>query len=73
MGNKEKPPRRNRGKAMQNARRELRNMQNSMEHAYSVFNHTVDPDLLEASILELRALQSRYDHLLRSMKKQYGA
>ena len=72
MGRK-KPPRRKRGKALQNARRELVNMQNSMEHAYSVFNHTVDPDLLEASILELRALQSRYDHLLRSMKKQYGA
>lgn len=72
MGGK-KPPRRTRGKALQNAKRELRNMQNSMEHAYSVFNHTVDPDLLEASILELRALQSRYDHLLRSMKKQYGA
>ena len=48
-------------------------MQNSMEHAYSVFNHTVDPDLLEASILELRALQSRYDHMLRNMKKQYEA
>ena len=72
MGGK-KPPRRGRGKALQNARRELRNMQNSIEHAYSVFNHTVDPDLLEASILELRALQSRYDHLLRNMKKQYGA
>ena len=72
MGGK-KPPRRSRGKALQNAKRELRNMQNSIEHAYSVFNHTIDPDLLEASILELRALQSRYDHLLRSMKKQYGA
>ena len=72
MGGK-KPPRRVRGKALQNATRELRNMQNSIEHAYSVFNHTVDPDLLEASILELRALQSRYDHLLRSMKKQYEA
>lgn len=68
-----KLPRRVRGKALQNARHELRNMQNSMEHAYSVFNHTVDPDLLEASILEMRALQSRYDHLLRNMKKQYGA
>ena len=72
MGGK-KPPRRKRGKALQNARHELRNMQNSMEHAYSVFNHTVDPDLLEASILELRALQSRYDHMLRNMKKQFGA
>ena len=71
MGNK-KPSRRARGKAMQNARRELITMQNSMEHAYSVFNHTVDPDLLEASILEMRALQSRYDHMLRNMKKQYG-
>ena len=72
MGGK-KPPRRGRGKALQNAKRELINMQNSIEHAYSVFNHTIDPDLLEASILELRALQSRYDHMLRSMKKQYGA
>ena len=72
MGEK-KPSRRTRGKALQNARRELKAMQNSMEHAYSVFNNTVDPDLLEASILELRALQSRYDHLLRNMKKQYGA
>ena len=71
MGSK-KPPRRARGKALQNEKRELKTMQNSIDHAYSVFNHTVDPDLLEASILELRALQSRYDHMLRNMKKQYG-
>ena len=70
---KKKPSRRTRGKALQNEKRELKTMQNSIDHAYSVFNHTVDPDLLEASILELRALQSRYDHLLRNMKKQYGA
>ena len=72
MGGK-KPPRRGRGKTLQSAKRELRNMQNSMEHAYSVFNHTVDPDLLEASILEMRALQSRWDHMLRNMKKQNEA
>ena len=47
---------------------ELIALRAGMDAAYSVFNHTADPELLEASILEIRALQSRYGHALRNLK-----
>ena len=50
------------------AERELSGLRDSLESAYSVFNNTADPELLEASILEIRALQSRYGCALRSLK-----
>ena len=50
------------------AEREVQDLQIGIECAYSVFNNTADPELLEASILELRALQSRYGCALRNLK-----
>ena len=48
--------------------RELRELRASLAGAFSAFNHTADPALLEASILEIGALQSRYCSALRSFK-----
>lgn len=50
----------------------LAGLQDQLESAYNVFNNTADPDLLEASILEIRALQSRYGCTLRSLKRMSG-
>ena len=48
--------------------RELSGLRAGLDAAYSVFNHTADPELLEASILEISALQSKYSCMLRSLK-----
>ena len=48
---------------------EVRALQTRLECAYNIFNNTGDPELLEASILEIRALQSRYSHMLKKLKE----
>ena len=50
----------------------LTEIRQSMQQAYSVFNHTTEPDLLEAAILEIRSLQSKYSHTLRQLKETNG-
>ncbi len=50
------------------ARSELLGIRDAMESAYSIFNSTADPELLEASILEIGALQTRYSRMLRDLK-----
>ena len=55
------------------AERELTELRDGLDAAYSVFNDTVEPELLEASILEIRALQSRYGCALRNLKIIYAA
>ena len=55
------------------AEREVFDLQIGIECAYSVFNNTADPELLEASILEIRALQSRYGCALRNLKLLHSA
>ena len=50
------------------ARQELMDVRSSLEQAYCVFNSTSDPEILETSILEIRALQSKYSHTLRNLK-----
>lgn len=50
------------------ARQELVDVRSSLEQAYCVFNSTADPELLETSILEIQALQSKYSHTLRNLK-----
>ena len=52
---------------------EVRALQEKLECAYSVFNNTADPELLEAAILEIRALQSRYGCSLRALKALHSA
>ena len=54
------------------ARQELMLLRSSLTEAYRVFNSTADPALLEASILEIGALQMRCDRLLRSIKEMNG-
>ena len=63
--------RRERKAGREAARRELSALLDSLSSAYSTFNHTLDPELLEASILEIRALQSRYSSALRGLKMLY--
>lgn len=53
---------------MHSARQELVDVRSSLDQAYCVFNSTSDPDILETSILEIQALQSKYSHTLRNLK-----
>ncbi|MBR1658851.1 MAG: hypothetical protein IJ705_00855 [Oscillospiraceae bacterium] len=55
------------------AEQEVLALQTGLECAYSVFNNTADPEILEASILEIRALQSRYGCALRNLKSLHSA
>ena len=50
------------------AEQEINDLLHSLASAYSVFDHTADPELLEASILEISALKSRYSSALRGLK-----
>ena len=50
------------------AEQELNELLHSLASAYSVFDHTADPELLEASILEICALKSRYSSALKGLK-----
>ena len=52
----------------QNARRELQNVREGINEAYCVFNSVSDPDTLDAVILEISALQSKYSLLLKKYK-----
>lgn len=54
------------------ARLELLALQNDLRSAYAVFQHTADPALTEAAILEISALQSRYGRSLQTLKALYG-
>ena len=54
------------------AQQELQELRSALAEAYRVFNRTADPALLEASILEISALQVRFDRLLRSIKDMNG-
>lgn len=40
--------------------------------AYSCFNSTHDPDLIESYVFEINALQARYSYLLRRVKEMDG-
>ena len=63
-----KAPRRVRQEREQTARGDLTALRARLTGAYSVFNNTTDPELLEASILEIRSLESKYAHALRALK-----
>jgi hypothetical protein len=44
-----------------------------IHQAYTAFNNTGDPDLIESYVYEINALQSRYSYLLRRVKELDGA
>ena len=43
-----------------------------INQAYSGFNATKDPDLIESYVFEINALQARYSYLLRRVKELEG-
>ena len=50
------------------AQRELDELRSSLCAAYQSFNMSADQAIVEASILEIGALQARYGRLLRDFK-----
>lgn len=54
------------------ARSELERLGLRLSQTYELFNSTSDPDLLEACILEISALRSRYSAALRNIKSMDG-
>lgn len=51
------------------ARAELAALRRELTSAYDVFNATLDPQLLEACILEISALHARYSSALKNLKE----
>ena len=50
----------------------LNRTRTQIHQAYSSFNSTSDPDLIESYVFEIKALQSRYSYLLRRVKELEG-
>jgi len=48
--------------------RSLQQAQADLSHAHLAFDNAVDPELVESSIFEIRALQARINYLLRRLK-----
>ena len=57
---------------LQQLLRELSEMHEALENAYRCFNQAGDPELVEASIYEINAAQSRCSYLLRAIKEAGG-
>lgn len=51
------------------AGQELYELKRELVAAYSRFNNTPDPALLEAVIYEIKSLEARYSHALRRLKE----
>lgn len=51
----------------------MRQTRNLLNCAYAQFNTYSDPDLVEACVYEINALQSRYSYYVRQMKRLDGA
>ena len=60
--------RRANSEAVLQARSELNALRVQLQEAYDVFNATLDPQLLEACILEISALHARYSSALKNLK-----
>ena len=61
--------RRANSEAVLQARAELEELRRELGSAYEVFNATLDPQLLEACILEISALHARYSSALKNLKE----
>ena len=46
----------------------MRETRNQLNYAYAQFNTYSDPDLVDACVYEINALQSRYSYYVRQMK-----
>ena len=47
----------------------LQTTQSALNNAYTAFDYASDPELTEACIFEIRALQSRMNYLVRQIKE----
>ena len=47
----------------------LQETQSALNHAYTAFDYTSDPELTEACIFEIRSLQARMNYLVRQIKE----
>ena len=61
-----------RDRSMQELFSELSETRFALAQAYSRFNAVSEPELVDACIFELNALQSRYGYLLRLVKESGG-
>ena len=61
--------RREKQRRIEDAKCEVLSIRSSLDKAYCIFNSSSDPELIEASILEISALRSRYSRTLRDIKK----
>ena len=48
---------------------EMRATRAQLNHAYAQFNLYSDPDLVDACVYEINALQSRYSYFVRQVKQ----
>ena len=51
---------------------ELSDTRFALSQAYAYFNRVTEPELVDASIFEIRAAQARYNYLLRVIKEHGG-
>lgn len=47
----------------------MRDTRAQLNHAYAQFNFYSDPDLIDACVYEINALQSRYSYYVRQVKQ----
>ncbi len=48
---------------------EMNRVRSELQCAYSVFNSTTDPDIMDACIFEISALKSRYNYAVNSVRQ----
>ena len=51
---------------------DLSEMRFALSQAYERFNRAVEPELVDACVFEINAVQSRYNYLLRIIKERSG-
>ena len=61
-----------RDSALQELFDDLSDTRNALAQAYAHFNGATEPELVDSSIFEINAAQSRYDYLLRTIKERGG-
>ena len=48
---------------------EMKHVRSELQCAYSVFNSVTDPDIMDACIFEISALQSRYNYAVNNVRQ----
>ncbi len=58
---------------MQELVEDIERTKGDLARAYNRFDYTVEPELVEACVYEISAIQSRYSYLMRKVKEQCAA